>query len=206
MSLIKKYEKALRGLLIIMFVLLFLSIGLYSLYLYLGWEELLPISQAFTSGTHNVILLILGAVIASFIGAFFSAWSHEMELEETRKQTVTGFHHELTALKAKIKNIRHDSPEQTITAIQKMIPLYPRDNLFYVLRKEIYSLENEIVVPLVELYNKITQLADIQVSLNTRKSTGYYSPQKIMNLVNDIDCEIDVMLPILEKRKNDNKI
>jgi|GEM_PF-3461311 len=201
MSIIKKFQRALQGLLIIIIILFFLSISLYILYLFTGREELLPISQAFTSGTNNVILLVAGAVIASFIGAFFSAWSHEMELEETRKQIVSGFHHELTALKIKIKNIQHDNSNRTIIAIQKMIPLYSRDSLFYVLRKEIYSLENEIANPLIELYNKITVLADIQESLKNQNSTGYHSPEQIMTLINDISREIDVLLPILERRE-----
>jgi len=82
-----------------------------------------------------------------------------------------------------------------------MIPLYSRDSLFYVLRKEIYSLENEIANPLIELYNKITVLADIQESLKNQNSTGYHSPEQIMTLINDISREIDVLLPILERRE-----
>lgn len=201
MSILLRYSRAVKGLLLLMISLILISIGLPFIYLITKLELLLPISQAFTTGTRDIISIITGALIASFIGTFFSIWSHEMELEEIRKQVATGFHHELTTFKKKMQNIQHDEIGRLLSAIKNMIPLYPRDSLYYVLRKEMYSLENDIIENLVSLYSDILLLEDIQESLKRNNSTGYYSPNQIFDLINSINNKIDTILPILEERK-----
>lgn len=202
MSIFQKYRKIFTYLFCLMIVLFLLPLGLLIIYYFTGWEILLPISQVFTAGNKDVILLFSGAVVASFVGSFFSAWSHELGLEEERKQVASGFYQELTSLKIRLQNIQHDDQNRLLTALQKMIPIYSRDGLYFILRKEIYALENEIIEPLVNLYSQILQLADIQESLKIHNSSGYYSPQQIADMVNSINRDIEIMLPILEERKN----
>lgn len=170
---------------------------------------ILTITQGYNNGVKEILSILVGALIASYIGFFVATVTSDQQLEQERIRIATGFYYEIIDIRNALNKFIEDDKNGIDYNLIMLPTIYQEHGLYYVLRKEIFSLENEIIEPLLILYQKLTLLADVQIDYKTGGKSATlthhvarFTEEDIVTLVSDIKTDIEKILPKLEERKN----
>lgn len=157
-------------------------------------------TQGYSSAIKDLGLIFIGAFIAVITSALSTFFTMDLTTTKTREDTIIGFYYELKALDEKIKHIPIDTHTKCLSyIIQNKIHLYTDSGLYFVFKKEIFSLENSILEKILDLYPKILLIDEI-TDLNPQ-THGSLELLKIHDHIVEIKIKISELIKILEEEK-----
>jgi len=158
-------------------------------------------TQGYSAGIKEIGLIFIGALIAIITSALSAFFTIDLTTVKTREDTIIGFYYELKALHEKIKRIPIDNHVTCLSyIIQNKIHLYNDDGLYFVLKKEMFSLEKPILEKILDLYPKILLIDEI-ASIDPVTTHGSPELLKIHEHINNINMKMDELIKILDEEK-----
>lgn len=156
-----------------------------------------------SSTTSDFINISLGALFAAMAGMFSSIIIADLSVEREKDKMVLAFHHELTILKEKTKDIPTDGFATCISFIeQHKLKFYSDDGLYFAFRKEMFILDAPILKKLLALYEKIFFVENISRNPGISVSGGRAYTRdalEIHNHISEIKTKINELLGILNE-------
>jgi hypothetical protein len=157
------------------------------------------ISKEFSNGYQNIANLVMGAMIASIIGLFSSVAIMDLRADRDRDNLILGFYYELKEINEKIQQIPTDDLSQCARWLHiEKNPIYYDNGLFFVLRKEMFSLEQPFLEKMLSIYSKIIFLEQQWKNMQLEKSK---IDPNIITILPQLKKEINDFFPILESEK-----
>ena len=116
-----------------------------------------------------------------------------------------GFYYEVLDIKSAVGSISQTDVAECIKFLRINPPIYGKDGLYYVLRKELFALEDEVVKPLLQLYSDLVKLYDIQLVLREGGKLVISDPHVALNLVVEVTRQLDDAQSLLSLKLNEEK-
>lgn len=161
----------------------------------------LPVIPALTvvfQGMNMVTPIVAGAFVASVFGIYTNVMSAEAQREDEVQKTIIGFYFEISDIRVKLSNPVLLHQVDGLGALRAMDPIYPPTGLYYLLRRELFSLDRDVVYHLLWLYRAIERLTQIQSCCKYGEST--FRSTDLPPIVREILDEADRLIPVLESR------
>ncbi len=166
-------------------------------------DQLLNIAtQGFSQGIKELALIFIGALIAVLTSALLTFFTMDLTISKTREDTIIGLYYELKALQQKIEPIPLGNHIVCLSYIvQHKIHLYTSEGLYFVLKKELFSLDTPILEKVLDLYPEILLIDEIS---DINPPTQHGSPEllKIHEHMQDIKTKMhDLIIISAEEKK-----
>ena len=173
-----------------------------------GDQLLNAATQGYSQGIKEIGLIFIGAFIAILTSALSTFFTMDLSTTKTREDTIIGIYYELKALEQKFEHIPIGNHTVCLSYIvQNKIHLYNESGLYFVFKKEIFSLETPILEKVLDLYPKILLIDEIT---DFNLQTTYGSPEllKIHEHIQEIKTKTNALLQILgeEKKKIEGNV
>jgi hypothetical protein len=147
----------------------------------------------------SVMNLVLGALIASLVGLFSSVAIMDLNEEKDRDNLISGFYFELEEINEKIQTIPIDNLNNVIRWLHvEKNPIYSDSGLFFIFRKEMFSLEQPLLEKMLSIYNKLIFIEQQWKNLQLEKPKLDSETPKI---IEQLKNELNVFLPLLESER-----
>lgn len=161
----------------------------------------LPVVPALTvvfQGMNMVTPIVAGAFVASVFGIYTNVMSAEAQREDEVQKTIIGFYFEISDIRVKLSNPALMHKTEGLALLRAMDPIYPPTGLYYLLRRDLFSLDRDVVYHLLWLYRAIERLTLIQTSCKYGEST--IRSVDLPPIIREILDESDRLIPVLESR------
>lgn len=151
---------AIMGIFILMIILWVLS-GYY--------PALIPATVGFVQGGSDLIKLITGSLIAGIVGIITAIYSMKLKEDEDKEKILLGLYYEIQSLKQFFESLSI-TQKGIILIIPSYWPdlrlkenIYSNYGLFFVFRKELFTLDSELLEQLLKFYSNIIFINDCQI-------------------------------------------
>jgi len=149
-------------------------------------------------GMNLVTPIVAGAFVASVFGIYTNVMSAEAQREDEVQKTIIGFYFEISDIRVKLSNPALQDKVEGLAMLRAMDPIYPPTGLYYLLRRELFSLDRDVVYHLLWLYRAIERLTQIQTCCKYGEST--FKSADLPPIIQEILDEADRLIPVLESR------
>ncbi|RPJ54358.1 MAG: hypothetical protein EHJ95_00310 [Methanobacteriota archaeon] len=165
---------------------------------YLMQWPIIPIITDLQERLQQMALIVAGAFIAALFGIYTNVTTAEAQREEEVRKVAMGFYYEVKNLKEKVSRRGLSSGNSVLVMLAAMDPLYSSDGLYFLLRKEVFSLDKDIIELILHLYPNVICIWKVQEALGQGAPATYQSSE-VGDLLREIVEDIDRLLPLLER-------
>jgi hypothetical protein len=182
-------------------LILILMVALILLLVFVSDAFDLPVIPAITvvfQGMNIVTPIVAGAFVASVFGIYTNVMSAEAQREDEVQKTIIGFYFEISDIRVKLSNPALLHQVEGLAVLKAMDPIYPPTGLYYLLRRELFSLDRDVIYHLLWLYRAIERLMQIQTCCKYCEST--FKSVDLPPVIREILDEADRLIPVLESK------
>jgi hypothetical protein len=165
---------------------------------YLMQWQITPFIADLEEKLQQMALIVAGAFIAALFGIYTNVTTAEAQREEEVRKVAMGFFYEVKHLQEKVSEPGLSSGNSVLAGLAATAPLYSSDGLYFILRKEVFSLDKEIIELILSLYPNVIYIWKVQEELVQGARLTDQSSE-IAVLVRGIAEDIDRLLPLLER-------
>jgi hypothetical protein len=174
-------------------ILLLVMVAAY----FMQWP-IIPIIADLQERLQQMALIVAGAFIAALFGIYTNVTTADAQREEEVRKVAMGFFYEVVQLKEKVSKPGLASGNSALEVLATMDPLYSSDGLYFLLRKEVFSLDKETIELILHLYPNVICIWKVQAALVQGPHTTHPSSE-VGDRVREIVEDIDRLLPMLER-------
>lgn len=165
---------------------------------YIMQWPIVPIIADLEVRLEQMALIVAGAFIAALFGIYTNVTTAEAQREEEIRKVAMGFFYEVNQLKEKVSETGLSRGDSVLALLAAMDSLYSSDGLYFILRKEVFSLDKETIELILHLYPNVICVWKVQEALRQGAYITHQSSE-INELIRGISEDIDRLLPLLEQ-------
>ncbi|MFA4972463.1 MAG: hypothetical protein WC683_07600 [bacterium] len=184
-------RKVWAGLLILIVGSIALPPLISSSYAWLGWPPLY-VADMMTTAAGSANEMLFGALIASLVGFVFAAETAATQQQDEIRRIATGFLYETREIQARFKAANIIDGKTYAQFLASPIQIYSGSGLYFILQKEIYSLDKEIIDLILRVYPNIILFSQYQ-----RDPKRSFYGRDFMERLKQIDEDLDRLIPLL---------
>lgn len=165
---------------------------------------LLLLVQIYNDYVLGSVSLVAGAFLASLFGLYSSVLYLDYQQRQERIRIMRGFYYEVLDIKAAAGNISQTDERACFVSLISNPPIYGKNGLFYVLRKELFALDDEVVKPLLQLYSDLVKLCNLQMALKEGGKHMTLDPRITCDLAAKVTRQLDGAQSLLSIKLKEN--